>query len=131
MGDRANIVVLDWRESPTYLYTHWRGHQCPAILQEALASEAGRSRWSDNSYLTRIIFSRMIRDDVDGATGFGISASMGDNEYPHLVVDPNKREVRMVPEGALDTTLARWTFEEYIALDNISWDVLTAGQPAN
>lgn len=70
MGDRATIEIQDNGRS-VYLYTHWRGSEIKTILRSALAR---RQRWNDAAYLTRIIFSEMIKDDIAGETGFGISA---------------------------------------------------------
>ena len=72
MGDRGNIFIADGEEHGVYLYAHWHGSVLPGILRNAL--RRGRDRWSDTQYLARIIFCEMIRDDVDGTTGFGITA---------------------------------------------------------
>lgn len=129
VGDRANVFVIDQyaeqdAERPyqgTYLYTHWTGYDLPTTLAAALDSKAGRGRWNDGPYLTRIIFCRMVDGDVDGETGFGISASICDNSYPILVVDPANQKVRMVQAGfeqsrtVTQGLLGSWTFEEFIA----------------
>jgi len=72
MGDRGNIVI----NNKIYLYTHWSGQDLPNIL--AIALNRGRERWCDRPYLTRIIFSEMIRNDIDGTNGFGIDYEYGD-----------------------------------------------------
>lgn len=131
MGDRGNIFVIDQYSEQdtapdgpfagTYLYTHWSGYELPSILAAALDSKAGRGRWNDGPYLTRIIFCRLIAGDVDGETGFGISCSICDNSYPILVVDPANQKVRMMKEGSersrtvTNGLIASWTFEEFIA----------------
>lgn len=94
MGARSNIV-LDFNKtkedgskeekfSKIYFYSHWGGE-----LQKTLAQalKRGKGRWDDNSYLARIIFSEMIKDNIDGDTGYGISPYQTDNEYPLLFVD--------------------------------------------
>ena len=74
MEDRANIIVQQEDSGRIYLYTHWQGHRIKEILAAAL--NRGRDRWDDPAYLTRIIFSEMLRDmDPDGTTGFGISTT--------------------------------------------------------
>ena len=80
MGDRGNIEIKQpHAEDSVFLYAHWRGCQIKGILADALAKGG---RWSDPSYLTRIIFQEMISTD-DTTTGFGISVgSPDDNEYP-------------------------------------------------
>lgn len=90
MGNRANIVVKGWNDNEfIYLYTHWEGSETPKNLRDALALN---ERWDDSAYLTRIIFQTMLGDDR-GTTGYGISASMGDNGNPLLVVVPNEQAV--------------------------------------
>lgn len=124
MGDRANIFVADtWASKNTeemrgvYLYTHMGGYELPSDLADALSSPAGRGRWTDGAYLTRIIFCRMVVDDVKGETGFGISAGIGDNSYPILVVNPTEEMVYMVPEGQERrkdlTGFPHWSFEKF------------------
>ena len=79
MGDRGNIEIKQpGADDSLFLYTHWRGSSVCEILADALAKGG---RWSDPSYLTRIIFQEMIGDD-DTTTGFGISVgNIEDNEH--------------------------------------------------
>lgn len=86
MGDRGNIKV-----GKVYLYTHWGGSEIKNILKTALIR--GKERWNDESYLTRIIFCEMIKSDVMGTTGYGISTEVIDNEHDILEVDCDKQEV--------------------------------------
>lgn len=90
MGDRGNIKV-----GKVYLYTHWGGSEITEILKSALIR--GKGRWNDEPYLTRIIFCEMIKDDVMGDTGYGISTVICDNEYPILDVDCAKQTVNGIP----------------------------------
>jgi hypothetical protein len=120
MGDRANVFVVDDLSRGTaelegvYLYTHWGGSNLPATLAQALDSKEGRARWNDGPYLARIIFDRMT-GLTGGELGFGISASICDNEYPILVVDPANQRVRMVPPGEeRQPSATGWTFEEFV-----------------
>jgi len=88
MGDRSNIVVTGFGDKlgqRIYLYGHWMGMNHVKILKESLLR--GRDRWNDPSYLTRIIFSEMIKNDVMGTTGYGISPEIMDNEHPLLIVN--------------------------------------------
>lgn len=97
MGDRANVVVHDGVPSrAVYLYTHWHGSELPQILAKALLR--GIDRWTDGQYLARIIFNEMTLGDELGTTGFGISASLCDNEHDLLVCDVEKQIVWVVPE---------------------------------
>lgn len=126
MGDRANVFVVDpyapkvdGGNAGVYLYTHWSGSELPQILAKALDSKEGRGRWSDNSYLTRIIFDTMTGLE-GGETGFGISASITDNSYPILVVNTETQLIDMVPSGSERTAFGRWTFEQFVN-DRPSW----------
>ena len=102
MGDRANVVVIDDRDyaAGVFLYTHWSGYELPATLKAALDRVPGR--WSDSPYLARAIFCQMIGtgEELMEETGFGISATMGDNSYPLLIVDPFNQVVKEYAEEA-------------------------------
>ena len=133
MGDRGNIEV-----DGVNLYGHWSGAILPQILQESLAK---RWRWTDGSYLARIIFCRMVRGEEATETGFGISpaGALPDNEYPVLRVSTSAQRVYMLSEkqaraGAPGSkALASWTFEEFCALnllDGGAWSALEASANA-
>lgn len=117
MGDRGNIVVRGCR-GDVYLYSHNQGTVLKDILQNALAR---RLRWNDASYLARIIFSEMIKEDVNGELGYGISTYIVDNEHGILVVDVPSQCVARIDESnlsgsrlpsTLDYRVSR-SFEEY------------------
>lgn len=92
MGDRANIHVIAGGEAEgVWLYTHWDGYKIKEVLKAALIR--GESRWDDSQYLTRIIFCEMIKDDVMGSIGYGISSIEHDNGREILHVYPDKQEV--------------------------------------
>ena len=104
MGDRANIGVImrDFHDTDganttvVFFYSHWGGSQIEETLADAL--DRGRGRWSDDSYLARIIFSEMIKDQILDDTGYGMSIYVGDNENPILIVDLENQLVRTVNE---------------------------------
>lgn len=135
MGDRANVVIRDeWPDQgdneAVFLYSHWGGHYLPDTLREALASEAGKDRWTDDPYLARIVFNRMTANSPDAATGFGISTRLCDNEYPLLVL--NKGRVYVMPENEYATNgfanLAQQpsiSYEDYIKHEQ-SWETIEA-----
>jgi hypothetical protein len=145
MGDRGNIVVLQHpdrdREGAIYLYTHWGGGDLPLTLNLALhkasTGEFG-SRLTQEGYLARIIFERMLMQEEpayrpsgsDGTHGFGITTYLTDYDHPLLVVDCSHQLVWLAdPDG--DDPLeprdaARWTFEDYLALDQPDWDSLVS-----
>jgi hypothetical protein len=85
MGDRRNIELKYSTGESIYLYTHWCGSDLPNTLASAL--DRGRDRWSDESYLARVIFSEMVKRDVLGVTGYGIAPYEIDPQSPTLVVD--------------------------------------------
>lgn len=70
MGDRRNVIVQHDKDNSVALYTHWSGSELPQTLARAL--DRGRGRWNDGTYLTRIVFSEMVKDEILGETGFGI-----------------------------------------------------------
>lgn len=123
MGERANIVCLQngGEGAPLYLYTHWGGHDLPVLLQRAL--EAGRKRWGDEQYLTRILFSHLVGDRWAEETGFGLTTYLCDNSYPLLVVDASCKRVavaenpKALPKGLSDESVETfWTFDGFCAL---------------
>ena len=124
MGDRANVLVRDNYDSGVFLYTHWGGYNLPQLVQKALARQ---ERWTDSSYLARIVFSAMVKSDIDGETGYGISSKMTDNEYTVIVLDCSAQKVLYVSEQnarnkLIDKPLRSWSFQEYITADDIGWD---------
>lgn len=92
MGDRSNIVVEDHynlepgsdqaKARRVYLYSHWDGER---IVKHAITALTG-DRVGDTPYFTRAVVQSMIRDDLDGTTGVGISTQLTDNEHPILVI---------------------------------------------
>ena len=70
MGDRNNIKVTYHTGDSVYLYSHWGGGDLHNIVREALDTSG---RVNDESYFTRVLFSRMVADDINGETGYGIA----------------------------------------------------------
>lgn len=71
MGTRAQVKVVSKQfKTPIYLYQHYDGDYLFEIVKNAVGR--GKGRIGDPEYLTRIIFSEMIKDNVDGLTGYGI-----------------------------------------------------------
>jgi hypothetical protein len=121
MGDRGNIVV-----DGVYLYSHWTGSNLPKVLQDALAK---RWRWTDGSYLCRIVFDCMTEKAHGDETGFGISTHIGDNSHPILHVSTDSQTVTLKTEDG--ATLASWTFAVYCLIQFGELDqfaVLHAGE---
>lgn len=127
MGDRGNIAIITERNEHSIeqvcFYGHWAGHDMPMRLKDGL--EAGRSRWNDAPYLARIIFCHLVpQSQWQETTSYGISTSIGDNEYLILVVDVPRQEVYTIRESELRQHKvpmdykpeSGWSFTGYIAL---------------
>lgn len=104
MGDRGNILIKEEEGGKIYLYTHWDGSNLKSILKKSL--KRGQPRWDDESYLTRIIFSEMIKDDILEETGYGISTWLGDG-------DDKVWEVNM-KEKTIKNKDKEWTFSKFV-----------------
>lgn len=104
MGDRANIEVRDGDER-VFLYCHWHGTEVAEILRRAL--HRGEERWTDPSYLARIIFCEMVHGHEMELTGFGIS-STEIYASKHLLVDVDKQTVTI--DGYIPIS-----FRDYVA----------------
>lgn len=124
MGDRANITFKTGPQEidRVWLYSHWGGYSLPHELQQALASDTARGRWSDPPYLVRIVLQSILPEKCDGL-GWGISHSMADNEHPILEVDIPEQRVRLLPfdregwDAAWDAEpLGDWSFAEFCEL---------------
>lgn len=114
MGDRATICI----EEPSghvFLYTHWEGHDLPLVLRDALAR---KQRWDDPAYLARIIFCAMVKDEVAGETGFGISPLPCGGQYPLLVVETEHQTVVVAEERLPIVARKGIRFEDYIELSD-------------
>lgn len=114
---RANVWMKSSEKSDSgvYLYTHSEGDLLPKRVQDALKAER---RWSDHQYLARIIFCCMIGEgNLNGSTGFGISGQVGDGGERILQVDAGEQEVTA---WFGDLVIERWSFEGYIALNDIN-----------
>jgi hypothetical protein len=89
MGDRAQVQFLfnteeQYRE--VWFYTHNEGWRLPYTITNAI--RRGKSRWNDDEYLARIIFSEMIQKDVMAEYGFAIGVYRhADLQYPVIIVD--------------------------------------------
>ena len=90
MGCRGTIEIWENgaapkdEESPVVLYTHWGAHEMLSDLKAVLSR---RKRWGDAAYLSRMIFSKMIRSDIDGETGYGIMTNNVNDAEQDIIVD--------------------------------------------
>jgi len=94
MGDRGNIEVKDGKGS-VFLYSHWDGSELPKILANAL--DRAPDRVDDGPYITRVIFCEMVKDDVEGTTGYGITWGSWDRNHDDIVFDVEAGTVDGVP----------------------------------
>jgi hypothetical protein len=117
MGDRAVAGFRAKSATPTiFLYQHWSGEEQNRWFAEAL--EAARPRWSDDSYATRIMVSRLVNDQWTSETGFGLyvgGTSHGADYNYILVADFEKQMVLICENDNSDNVLAEIGFEDYLA----------------
>jgi len=99
MGARANIRMKYEGGKEVCIYSHWGGSDLKDHLKAALAK---RERWNDEMYLGRIIFCEIVKNDVEGTTGFGLAPYVGEEEYKTIEVDMKE----MTVDGV--------SFEDYI-----------------
>lgn len=109
MGDRANIKIKQPEGQALYLYSHWGGSNLPQVLQDALTR--GKERWNDETYLARIIFSQMVKDDILELTGYGLSTYETDG-FVICEVDTDAQMVKYADKN--------YTFTEYCALEIVA-----------
>jgi hypothetical protein len=86
MGDRANFGFRQSNGETIVLYGHWAGHDMLGNLASAV--EAARSRWTDESYATRICVSHLVGDQWHDTTGWGLTVNgILDNEHKIPLID--------------------------------------------
>ena len=96
MGMRRNIALQYGTEKPEiYLYTHWDAQTLHTTL--AFSLDRARERWSDASYLARVIFTDMTKSAGDDLTGYGLAPYEMDEEYPTITVHLENKTVNGVP----------------------------------
>ena len=93
MGDRANFGFRQTDGSIIFLYGHWAGEGMMNTLATAIAK--ARSRWTDESYATRICISQIIGNEWDQEYSWGISTAFGDNEHSVPIVDWESQAVAL------------------------------------
>ena len=118
MGTRAQVHIVD---TGIYLYQHYDGYHLPTIVRNAMIR--GKDRLSDDEYLTRIIFSEMVRDDIDGSTGYGIGKNQhSDIEYL-VTVDVAKQRITVYHMTWNGLTIQIWvyTFKQFMESTIMEW----------
>ena len=124
MGDRSNIVVKQPDGSSVWLYGHWMGEDSIRIVHEVLSR---KQRWADHAYLARMLFNKMTEGSIDGETGYGISTTMQDNEYPIIVLNPSLQtawleEYKWDGSKSFEVITPVVTFEEFVSASSVSDD---------
>ena len=90
MGDRGQVHIKDLG---VWLYTHWKATELPDTIRRALAR---KERWDNPEYLARIIFCEMIRDDIEGTTGYGIGAGQHGDVDRVVEIDCQNKKVALI-----------------------------------
>ena len=113
MGERVCVEIFESvnpEAGRTFLYSHWRGPDMLTVVHRALSR---RERWTDFSYLARIVFSEMIETEANlkEGTGFGICYRCpGDLNYPLIRLN---METQVVTAGNHS-----WGFRDFIKLSH-------------
>jgi hypothetical protein len=90
MATRSQVFIKD---TGVYLYQHYDGDGLMQIVCDAVNSDVGRDRQSDPEYLTRIIFCAMLKNSMDGSTGYGIGTEKHGDIVFLVTVDCKKRTI--------------------------------------
>ena len=125
MGARAQIEVKQ-KPYSVFLYTHWGAD---TILQDTIQGMIkGKSRWSDSTYLTRILFDSLkkpasaangkVLDDAYSTTGYGIGTFQAGDIEKLVVVDTEHQRVSFYAVNSnvdQDRVLIdEWKFDEFV-----------------
>lgn len=97
------------------LYSHNEAYKIPQIIKDVLSKKA---RWYDGNYLARMLFSEMIKDDIAGMSGFGISTEiLGDIQF--LAIVDVKTSTIILEKRSIHYAQKVWkgTFDEYLKLN--------------
>lgn len=109
MGTRSNIRLTYSDRNKVVFYQHWDGDTLSDVLKAAL--KRGKERWDDAPYLARIIFSEMVKDDIEGLTGWGITTEVQEENWFTLDVNLEEQMVEWVDRGGKGHCLS---FAEFI-----------------
>lgn len=100
MGMRQNIELNYDEGKPIYIYSHWSGGEDinnSPLAKKLRTALARKERYDDHSYLARIIVSEVLKEDIDGETGYGIAPYPIDEEFPTIKVDFSRKTVNDIP----------------------------------
>lgn len=94
MGVRQDVKLQYKAGGEVVIYSHWNEAEVlKGIIKDVLRR---RERWDDESYLARMIFSAIVKDDIDSATGYGL-APYGMGEETPVIINFSKQTVDGVP----------------------------------
>ena len=112
MGERSNIVVENHNGQRVYLYGHWMGEESITVVSDVLDKGL---RWDDEGYLTRMLFNKMTKYDVDGELGFGITTYLCDSNYPSIVLNCTMQLIHL--ENGQGKKISNYvSFHDYIQM---------------
>lgn len=128
MGDRGNIAIIQSNNDQVWLYSHWGGSELPERLKAGLT--AGKGRWTDESYLAKIIIGHAVpADNWTEETGYGISCRLQDIEHDIMVVNIPQQRLHRITEASLKNYKVppnfapdpkqSWTFQEFCDLPEL------------
>ena len=83
MGNRNNIKITYHTGDSIYLYGHWIGDEIREIVANAVETS---DRVTDESYFARVLFSRMIMNEIESETGYGIAPYAPDQDANNKMV---------------------------------------------
>lgn len=83
MGNRNNIKITYRTGDSIYLYGHWIGDEIREIVANAVETS---DRVTDESYFARVLFSRMIMNEIESETGYGIAPYAPDQDAENKMV---------------------------------------------
>ena len=90
MGNRNNIKITYRTGDSIYLYGHWIGSELQDIVANAVMTS---DRVTDESYFARVLFSRMIMNEIESETGYGIAPYAPDQDAENKMVHIDYRGV--------------------------------------
>lgn len=80
MGVRTDVRLHYSNGQTINIYSHWYDVDTLKYVVKGVLKR--KERWDDESYLARMIFSAIIKDDIDSATGYGLAPyDMGDRGF--------------------------------------------------
>jgi hypothetical protein len=121
MGARTQILIED---TGVYLYSHWGANTIIEDMKKILSTDKAQSRINDPEYLSRIIFSELIKDDIDGECNFGISTEEhGDTEIL-FIVNCDKNYITVLDEYKNTIIINKLPIDEFIELSDDELDEL-------